>query len=146
MGETRVLKQNIVQANREVNYAVKATNNLLSTNDAENKLVNPHEKVVGIVSGIPQASSASTSSSNSNSTGRNKWFLSDLDIGKPVGKGKLGSVYLAREKHCKDTCISKIFFLKVKFFLQGKCQQKYFRAPTHISIYIIYRQDQTIDW
>jgi serine/threonine protein kinase len=26
------------------------------------------------------------------------WQLSDFDIGKPLGKGKFGNVYLAREK------------------------------------------------
>ena len=27
-----------------------------------------------------------------------KWKLSDFDIGKPLGRGKFGNVYLAREK------------------------------------------------
>ena len=27
-----------------------------------------------------------------------RWTLSDFDIGKPLGRGKFGNVYLAREK------------------------------------------------
>lgn len=27
-----------------------------------------------------------------------RWTLSDFDIGKPLGRGKFGHVYLAREK------------------------------------------------
>lgn len=31
-------------------------------------------------------------------TNYRRWTLNDFDIGKPLGKGKFGSVYLAREK------------------------------------------------
>ena len=27
-----------------------------------------------------------------------RWCLADFDIGKPLGRGKFGSVYMAREK------------------------------------------------
>ena len=33
-----------------------------------------------------------------NSVNKRAWSLKDFDIGKPLGKGKFGSVYLAREK------------------------------------------------
>ena len=44
-----------------------------------------------------------------------RWQLSDFDIGKPLGRGKFGNVYLARERkskfivalkvqHCADAC------------------------------------------
>ena len=37
--------------------------------------------------------------SYSNSGGKeNPWTLSDFEIGRPLGKGKFGNVYLAREK------------------------------------------------
>ncbi|XP_060066434.1 aurora kinase A-like, partial [Ylistrum balloti] len=32
---------------------------------------------------------------------RKKWTLEDFDIGRPLGKGKFGNVYLAREKSTK---------------------------------------------
>lgn len=37
-----------------------------------------------------------------------KWQLSDFDIGKPLGKGKFGSVYLAREKQSKYIVALKV--------------------------------------
>ena len=44
-------------------------------------------------------------------TGRKKeWQLSDFDIGKPLGKGKFGNVYLAREKTSKYIVALKVLF------------------------------------
>lgn len=39
-----------------------------------------------------------------------KWCLEDFDIGKPLGKGKFGSVYLAREKTSKYIVALKLMF------------------------------------
>ena len=39
------------------------------------------------------------------------WGLSDFDIGKPLGKGKFGSVYLAREKKSKFIVALKVCLL-----------------------------------
>ena len=33
------------------------------------------------------------------------WCLEDFEIGKPLGKGKFGSVYLAREKRTQKVCL-----------------------------------------
>jgi len=41
---------------------------------------------------------------------KKKWQLSDFDIGKPLGRGKFGWVYLAREKSTKYICALKILF------------------------------------
>lgn len=38
------------------------------------------------------------------------WVLSDFDIGKPLGKGKFGNVYLAREKKSKFIVALKVLF------------------------------------
>merc|ERR1712029_429957 len=35
---------------------------------------------------------------------KNRWQLSDFEIGRPLGKGKFGNVYLAREKKVKIHC------------------------------------------
>ena len=37
-------------------------------------------------------------SSESTAAERKKWTLNDFEIGKPLGRGKFGHVYLAREK------------------------------------------------
>jgi serine/threonine protein kinase len=39
-----------------------------------------------------------------------RWQLTDFDIGKPLGRGKFGSVYLAREKHSKYIVALKVLF------------------------------------
>lgn len=39
-----------------------------------------------------------------------KWVLTDFDIGRPLGKGKFGNVYLAREKKSKFIIAMKVLF------------------------------------
>jgi hypothetical protein len=38
------------------------------------------------------------------------WQLSDFDIGKPLGRGKFGNVYLAREKRTNYVVALKVIF------------------------------------
>jgi len=38
------------------------------------------------------------------------WELTDFDIGKPLGRGKFGNVYLAREKKSHYICALKVLF------------------------------------
>ena len=40
----------------------------------------------------------------------NRWKLDDFDIGRPLGKGKFGNVYLAREKKSKYIVALKVLF------------------------------------
>ena len=37
-----------------------------------------------------------------------KWSMDDFEIGKPLGKGKFGNVYLAREKKSKYIVALKV--------------------------------------
>ncbi|GLJ29550.1 hypothetical protein SUGI_0582830 [Cryptomeria japonica] len=39
-----------------------------------------------------------------------RWTLNDFDIGKPLGRGKFGNVYLAREKKSKYVVALKVLF------------------------------------
>jgi aurora kinase len=39
-----------------------------------------------------------------------RWTLSDFDIGKPLGRGKFGHVYLAREKRSNHVVALKVLF------------------------------------
>eukprot|EP00798_Chlamydomonas_sp_ICE-L_P002736 gene2736-12608_t len=41
-----------------------------------------------------------------------RWQLSDFEIGKPLGKGKFGNVYLAREKQSQYVVALKVLFKK----------------------------------
>ena len=58
------------------------------------------------------ASFASSRSSVSSSDKDRRWQLTDFDIGKPLGRGKFGNVYLARERQTKF-----IIALKVRLFI-----------------------------
>ncbi|BFZ19788.1 hypothetical protein BsWGS_22827 [Bradybaena similaris] len=51
-----------------------------------------------------------TNNSSTSGTVSGKWSLSDFDIGKPLGKGKFGNVYLAREKKSKYIVALKLMF------------------------------------
>ncbi|KAK3235266.1 Phosphatidylinositol:ceramide phosphoinositol transferase (IPC synthase) [Cymbomonas tetramitiformis] len=56
-----------------------------------------------------------TTSSSGGGGGENartskKWSLPDFDIGKPLGRGKFGNVYLAREKSSKYIVALKVLF------------------------------------
>lgn len=44
----------------------------------------------------------------SSQPGKLRWSLDDFDIGKPLGKGKFGNVYLAREKKSKFIVALKV--------------------------------------
>jgi serine/threonine protein kinase len=39
-----------------------------------------------------------------------EWTIDDFEIGLPLGRGKFGHVYLAREKHSKFICAIKILY------------------------------------
>lgn len=49
-----------------------------------------------------------------NGSGKDKkiWTLSNFDIGRPLGRGKFGNVYLAREKETKFVIALKVLFKK----------------------------------
>jgi len=62
-------------------------------------------------SGENKENGGGTNPSNSQSNGQNKkWCLNDFEIGKPLGKGKFGNVYLAREKRSKFIVALKVIF------------------------------------
>ena len=41
-----------------------------------------------------------------------KWTIDDFEIGKPLGRGKFGHVYLAREKKSKFIVALKVLYKK----------------------------------
>ncbi|XP_047364673.1 aurora kinase C-like [Vespa velutina] len=53
-----------------------------------------------------------------NKKSKKKWVLTDFDIGRPLGKGKFGNVYLAREKKSKFIIAMKVLF-KAQIQKQG---------------------------
>ncbi|XP_063992606.1 aurora kinase B-like [Diachasmimorpha longicaudata] len=57
----------------------------------------------------PQCENKNTSEKSSSDEGK-KWVLSDFEIGKPLGRGKFGNVYLSREKKSKFIVAMKVLF------------------------------------
>lgn len=47
---------------------------------------------------------------NKENESEKKWVLTDFDIGRPLGKGKFGNVYLAREKRSKFIIAMKVLY------------------------------------
>ncbi len=59
---------------------------------------------------MPATTSSNPSSSSSAGGKQRRWKLDDFDIGRPLGKGKFGNVYLAREKKSKYIVALKVLF------------------------------------
>ncbi|GFQ82692.1 hypothetical protein TNCT_718601 [Trichonephila clavata] len=57
----------------------------------------------------PSSSVPANASANTEAVKR-RWTLDDFDIGKPLGKGKFGNVYLGREKTSKFVVALKVLF------------------------------------
>ncbi|RLN97138.1 hypothetical protein BBJ28_00024050 [Nothophytophthora sp. Chile5] len=55
-----------------------------------------------------RAETAATDAPTAETTAKKTWKLSDFEIGKPLGKGKFGNVYLAREKQSKYVVALKV--------------------------------------
>ncbi|KAK7114103.1 aurora kinase C-like [Littorina saxatilis] len=65
----------------------------------------------GSLAGGKDSASAETKDADPMASQRmKKWALEDFDIGKPLGKGKFGNVYLAREKQSKYIVALKLMF------------------------------------
>lgn len=64
----------------------------------------------------------SSSSSSSSSIQNKRWTLRDFEIGKPLGRGKFGSVYLARERRSKFIVALKV--IKKKQLLESNVEHQ----------------------
>lgn len=71
-----------------------------------------------------------------------RWKLSDFDIGKPLGKGKFGNVYLARERRSQYVVALKVLFKsqleqsKVEHQLRREIEiQSHLRHPNILRLY-----------
>ncbi|XP_057292327.1 aurora kinase C-like [Hydractinia symbiolongicarpus] len=64
---------------------------------------------------------------------KKSWSLADFDIGKPLGRGKFGSVYLAREKRSKFIVALKVLF---KSQLMKSCVEHQLRREIEIQSHL----------
>ncbi|CAN8073224.1 unnamed protein product [Agarophyton chilense] len=79
------------------------------------------------------------------------WQLSDFQIGKPLGKGKYGSVYLAREKRSKYIVALKVLFKeqllksKVEHQLRREIEiQSHLRHPNILRLFGYFYDDNRV--
>ncbi|KAG8187954.1 hypothetical protein JTE90_027724 [Oedothorax gibbosus] len=98
------------------------------------------------------ASAPATSSNTQQSDGgKRKWILDDFDIGKPLGKGKFGNVYLAREKTSKFIVALKVLFKSqlqehgVEHQLRREIEiQSHLRHPNILRLYGYFYDDSRV--
>lgn len=60
----------------------------------------------------PQQPATKETTTGTNTTNKKAWTLSNFDIGRGLGRGKFGNVYLAREKETKFVIALKVLFKK----------------------------------
>jgi len=82
---------------------------------------------------------------------KRRWKLSDFDIGKPLGKGKFGNVYLAREKKSKFIVALKVLFksqlqkAKVEHQLRREIEnQSHLKHPHILRLYAYFYDDNRV--
>eukprot|EP00041_Stephanoeca_diplocostata_P008445 m.125457 g.125457 ORF g.125457 m.125457 type:complete len:342 (+) comp17326_c0_seq1:149-1174(+) len=80
-----------------------------------------------------------------------KWKLEDFEIGKPLGRGKFGNVYLAREKKTKFIVALKVLFKSqlqksnVEHQLRREIEnQSHLRHPNILRLYAYFYDDTRV--
>ncbi|XP_049267427.1 aurora kinase A [Rhipicephalus sanguineus] len=106
----------------------------------------------------PQNSTAADGSSQAKTDDASKkkrasaeWRLQDFEIGRPLGKGKFGNVYLAREKKSKFVIALKVMFKSqlqsnnVEHQLQREIEiQSHLRHPHILRLYGYFHDDTRV--
>ncbi|PVV01366.1 hypothetical protein BB560_004214 [Smittium megazygosporum] len=79
------------------------------------------------------------------------WKLSDFDLGKPLGKGKFGRAYLAREKKTNFICAIKIMYKnelkenKIEKQLRREVEiQTHLRHPNILRLYGYFHDEKRV--
>lgn len=82
---------------------------------------------------------------------KRKWTLTDFDIGKPLGKGKFGNVYLARERGSKFLVALKVLFKTAITQLNNEHQvrreieiQSHLRHPNILRMYGYFHDENRV--
>lgn len=102
-----------VAAKNNQNNATKKSPNVTSTNTSPKQGLkiqdkcNNESKTDGKKDNTVENSEQDNENNKKN---KKKWVLTDFDIGRPLGKGKFGNVYLAREKKSKFIIAMKVLF------------------------------------
>lgn len=75
---------------------------------------------------------------------RRKWSLDEFDIGRPLGKGKFGNVYLAREKCSKFVVALKVaaLYCNLNLTIDSKMIAQVTCENSSLGVYI----DEHLKW
>lgn len=107
---------------------------------------------------VPQPQQSSTAAPNPstsaqvvNAAPKQTWVLADFDIGKALGKGKFGNVYLAREKSSRYVVALKVLFKKAIRQTNSEHQvrreveiQTHLRHPNILRMYGYFHDDDRV--
>lgn len=114
----------------------------------------PQETSASSSSELPCSTSIKPLGQKTNSgklSGVKKWVLTDFDIGRPLGKGKFGNVYLAREKASKFIVALKVLFksevqkANVEHQLRREIEiQSHLRHPNILKLYGYFHDDARV--
>ncbi|XP_065210786.1 aurora kinase B-like [Planococcus citri] len=108
--------------NGQNSYAAPLKKNVNSSATINGKIKSEKAKSIASTNTTDSSSSSTVSSQVSSSDSRmgltenntsdkkGKWSLDNFDIGRPLGKGKFGNVYLAREKTSQFIVALKVLF------------------------------------
>lgn len=90
----------------------------------------------------PATTNGSDPSNGATGTKVSPWHLSNFDIGRPLGRGKFGNVYVAREKDTKFVVALKVMFKKQIYLNNVEHQvrreieiQSHLRHPNILRLY-----------
>lgn len=130
------------------------------------KLPFPKNAPLAMIAAVPAAtqSNSNASTTTNSSSGqqqpqppppKNKsksgWKLEDFDIGRPLGRGKFGNVYLAREKETKFVIALKVMFKQqihtnsVEHQVRREIEiQSHLRHPNILRLYGYFHDDSRI--
>uniref|UniRef100_A0A182VRK1 Protein kinase domain-containing protein n=1 Tax=Anopheles minimus TaxID=112268 RepID=A0A182VRK1_9DIPT len=86
--------------------------------------------------GQPSGTDADTDHSAQQKPAKKVWTLSNFDIGRPLGRGKFGNVYLAREKETKFVIALKVHAQGIEHQVRREIEiQSHLRHPNILRMY-----------
>jgi len=113
MSSTKVLKENQALTNKDISSVL--------------------DGIAKPIMGPPLSNKVSGDKENCQVEDKKSWSLADFDIGKPLGRGKFGSVYLAREKRSHFIVALKVLF---KSQLMKSCVEHQLRREIEIQSHL----------
>lgn len=142
--------QNFVKENEKIHSSTlkSAQQNMIKNPNALN--IKPIQKHSAAQSSQNRLGNEPGPSGGANDKSK-KWSLTNFDIGRPLGRGKFGNVYLAREKETKFVIALKVLFKK-QIAIQGIEHQvrreieiqSHLRHPNILRMYGFFHDEQRI--